>query len=112
MVQASQPETDSITDLTRCNHRTPPIPNCPRCLIPELLEALEHSQAELHRFRAQVFAGHQYTTPFTRCRVLDCMKARALIDKAKLIVDVPGDDDTIPAEDAPEAAAGDRHRWG
>ena len=95
----------SVTDMSRCGHRIPPIPNCPRCLVRDLLEALKEAKLQMATAREIFRTQEDKEIPMQRGLSAAIFHARALIERAKLIVDLPADDDLIPAEDAPEAAA-------
>ena len=79
----------SVTDMYNCTHG--PKRDCHACLIPEMAAVLEQAVG--------YFAGGDHVT-FWRDWLL---KARALIEKAKLI------DDCIPSEEAYEAAMDHGH---
>jgi hypothetical protein len=70
----------SLTDMARCNHRTPPIPDCHKCLFRELLEELEPIYRQADGWCCADDSGD----PSMRFADI-ATQLRALIDKAKLL---------------------------
>jgi hypothetical protein len=78
--------TQSLTDMHNCTHG--PKANCHKCLIPELVKALKGFQEDGsdHFFGCIMnrLSGEDIADLGVTCD-LWCAKARALINKAKLI---------------------------